>query len=229
MALSGTRSFAWRLYVILDPAAAGGRDLRELATAALRGGADVLQLRDKRGSVREILREAARILPLARGAGIPLLLNDRPDLAAAAGADGVHLGQDDLPVADARRLLGPAAIIGTSTHSLEQAQAALEEPVDYIALGPIFATPTKPNYGHVGLDLIRPVVAQARCPVVCIGGIELATLDHVLEAGASCVAVVRAVCAAADPEAAARRLKSRLTHVQAADLNRTPGSGTIAA
>ncbi len=195
----------------MDPAAAGGRDLAELAAAAIRGGADALQLRDKRATGRALLAEATRLLRITGPAGVPLIINDRADVAAAAGAGGVHLGQADLPAADARRLLGPAAIIGQSTHSRAQAQAAMQEPVDYIGLGPLFATPTKPDSGAIGLELIGPVVREARCAVVCIGGIDAGTLEPVLAAGASCVAVVRAVCAAPDPEAAARALKQRLT------------------
>ena len=202
---------AWRLYVILDRAAAGSRDLAALAQAAIQGGADVLQLRDKSASGETLLQEARRLLPLARAAGVALIVNDRPDNALAAGADGVHLGQDDAPVAEARALLGPHRLIGKSTHSLEQALAADREPVDYLGLGPIFPTPTKPDYGSVGLDLIRQTQTRLTHPVVCIGGIETANLDSVLAAGGLRVAVVRAVCAAADPEASARRLKTRLT------------------
>ena len=202
---------AWRLYVILDRAAAGTRDLATLAQAAIRGGADVLQLRDKAASGDALLRETQRLLPIARAAGVPLIVNDRPDIALAAGADGVHLGQDDAPVAEARLLLGPHRLIGKSTHSLEQAVAADREPVDYLGLGPIFSTPTKPDYGSVGLDLISRARSTLTHPVVCIGGIETANLDSILAAGGLRVAVVRAVCAAADPEAAARTLKRLLT------------------
>ena len=211
MTSNETRCSAWQLYVIIDAASAGGRDLAALAAAAIRGGADALQLRDKQAAARQLLDEAKRLLRVTRPAGIPLIINDRADVAAAAGADGVHLGQGDLPAGGARRLLGPGALIGQSTHSLEQAIAARDELVDYIGWGPLFATPTKPDYGAIGLELIGRVTREARCPVVCIGGIDARTLDQVLEAGAACVAVVRAVCAAADPEAAARALKSRLS------------------
>ena len=210
MTSSGTRFFAWRLYVIVDPAAAHGRRLDDLAAAAIRGGADAIQLRDKTATARQLLADAAALLAVTRPAKVPLIINDRADVAAGAGADGVHLGQDDLPVRQARRLLGPSAIIGLSTHSLEQARAALDEPVDYIGLGPIFPTPTKPGSSSIGVELIRPVVRAARCQVVCIGGVDAETVGRVIEAGGACVAVVRAVCAAADPEAAARALTSCL-------------------
>ena len=203
--------FAWRLYVIIDRSAAGGRDLADIAAAAIRGGADVIQLRDKTASDRHVLDEARRLLPLTRAAGVPLILNDRVDLARAAGADGVHLGQDDLPVRDARNLLGPGRLIGKSTHRLDQALAAQAEGPDYLGLGPIFPTPTKPDYASVGTALIGEVAARVRVPVVCIGGIDRGNLEEVLRAGAERIAVVRAVCGASDPEAAARELKAILT------------------
>ena len=202
---------AWTLYVIVDRAAAGSRPLEVLAAAAIRGGADALQLRDKAASARRLLEDARRLLALTRPAGIPLIVNDRADVAAAAGADGVHLGQDDLPIPEARRLLGPGRLIGRSTHSLEQALAAEAEGADYLGLGPIFPTPTKPEYGSIGTGLIGPVVSRVRLPVVCIGGIDRGNVERVLEAGGERVAVVRAVCGAADPEAAARDLKALLT------------------
>lgn len=202
----------WRLYVIVDRSAVGSRDVLDVAAAAIRGGADVIQLREKAASTRQLLDDAQRLLPLTRRAGLPLIINDRVDVAKAAGADGVHLGQDDLPVAAARDMLGAGRLIGTSTHSLEQALAAAAEGVDYLGLGPIFPTPTKPDYGSIGTELIARVLSRVRLPVVCIGGIDGATLPDVLEAGAACVAVVRAVCAADDPESATRALKDALTH-----------------
>ena len=202
---------AWRLYVIVDPAASGARDLAEVAAAAIRGGADAIQLRDKAASARRLLADAERLLPLTRMAGIPLLINDRADIARAIGADGVHLGQQDLPVKDARGLLGPDRLIGKSTHSLEQALAAQAEGADYIGFGPIFPTPTKPDYPSLGTALIRQVRARIQLPVICIGGIDGATVEQAIDAGAWCVAVVRAVCSAPDPESAARNLKHTLT------------------
>jgi thiamine-phosphate pyrophosphorylase len=197
--------------VIIDRAASGSRDLAELAAAAIRGGADVIQLRDKAGSAARLIEEARRLLPLARAAGIPLIINDRVEAAEAVGADGVHLGQDDGSIEEARRLLGPERLIGRSTHSLEQALAAERDGADYIGLGPIFPTPTKPGYGSVGTALIQEVMRRVQVPVVCIGGIDATTLRAVLEAGAACVAVVRAACGAEDPERAARELKRTLT------------------
>jgi len=215
-----TSCFAWKLYVILDRDAAEDRDLADLAAAAIRGGADALQLRDKTGSARRVMAQAARLLAITRPAGIPLIINDRADLARAAGADGVHLGQDDLPVAEARAILGAGRLIGKSSHSLDQAMAAGAEGPDYVGFGPVFPTPTKPDYGSVGLDLISRVISAVRVPVVCIGGIDLATLPQVLASGAERVAVVRAVCKTADPEAATRALKHQLTQFPRASPTR---------
>ena len=201
----------WQLYVIIDRAAVSARDPVEVASAAIRGGADVIQLRDKTGSARQQLETARRLRPLTRAAGIPLIINDRADLAFASEADGIHLGQDDLPIQEVRRIVGPDTLIGKSTHSLDQALAAQAEGANYIGVGPIFPTPTKPDYGSVGTGLIEEVAARIELPFVCIGGIELGNVEQVVEAGARCVAVVRAVCAAENPESAARRLKRLLT------------------
>ena len=207
---SETSCSNWRLYVIVDRAAAGGRPLAELAVAAIRGGADVIQLRDKAASAADLLRAAQELVAITRPAGIPLIINDRPDIAHAVGASGVHLGQDDLPVQAARAILGPSRLIGKSTHSLEQARAAQAEGADYLGVGPVFATPTKPNYPQVGLSLVQQVRGTITIPWVAIGGIEQDNVERVIQAGARCVAIVRAVCRADDPETAARRLKRSL-------------------
>jgi thiamine-phosphate pyrophosphorylase len=201
----------WHLYVIVDQAALGARESVGVAAAAIRGGADVIQLRAKSGPLGPLYEAARRVAPLARSAGVALIINDHADVARAAGADGVHLGQEDLPIAAAREILGPGRLIGKSTHSFEQALAADAEGADYIGFGPIFPTPTKPAYGSIGLNGIRGVSARARIPVVCIGGIDPGNVGQVMQAGALCVAAVRAVCAAEDPEAATRELKRALT------------------
>ena len=213
-------SATWRLYVILDPSAAGGRDLAEVAREAIRGGADVLQLREKTSSDKAVAAMARRVLALARPAGIPLIINDRVQVAKAVGADGVHVGQEDWPVARAREVLGPGRLIGKSTHSLAQAMAAEAEGADYIGFGPLFATSTKPNAPAIGTAAIGAAAARVQVPIVCIGGIEPGTLDEALHAGARCVAVVRAVCAAPDPEAAARELKARMRQFDRANSAR---------
>ena len=198
---------AWRLYVIIDRAACGARDLADVAQGAIRGGADVLQLRDKAASSEALIESARRLLALTRAAGLPLIINDRVEVARAVGADGVHLGQDDTSVESARACLGPTCLIGKSTHRVEQALAAQTQDVDYIGLGPIFPTPTKPTYGHIGPETIALVVPMSRVPVVCIGGLNEQTLSSVLERGAVCVAVVRAVCSASEPYEATRACK----------------------
>lgn len=201
----------WRLYVIVDRASVGARDLTAVAAAAIRGGADALQLRDKAASARELAAQAERLLAITRPAGIPLLINDQVEVARSVGADGVHVGQDDGPIREARHLLGPGRLIGRSTHSLAQALQAEAEGADYIGLGPIYPTPTKPTYEPLGIDVMARVLPKVRVPVVCIGGIDRTVIHEVLRAGARCVAVVRAVCAAEDPEAAARNLKQQFS------------------
>ncbi len=200
----------WQLYVILDRAVARGRDLIHIAEAAIAGGADVLQLRDKTAGTASLIDQARTVLAIARRSGIPLIINDRPDVALTIDADGVHLGQDDLPIAAARRLLGPHQLIGRSTHSLEQALEAERQGADYLGIGPVFATPTKPDYIPVGLQLIEHVAAHLRTPWVAIGGIDASNVEYVVDAGARCVAVVRAVIDADDPQAVTRQLKTAL-------------------
>lgn len=206
---------SWRLYVIVDRAAIGSRDAADVAAGAIRGGADAIQFRDKISSDARMQAEALRILPLARAAGVPLLINDRLAVALAVDADGLHVGQEDLSPAEARRRIGSHRLLGRSTHSLAQALAAQEEGVDYIGFGPVFPTPTKPEYGCVGVEAVQEVVARLHVPVVCIGGIDRATVGSVRSAGARCVAVVRAVCAAEAPEAATRELKRRVMESRA--------------
>lgn len=200
----------WQLYVIVDRAAIGMRPVEEVAAAAIRGGADVIQFRDKQASDEAVEKTARLLLPITRAAKVPLIVNDRVEVACRVGAEGVHVGQGDYPVAEIRRLAKEGIIIGKSTHSLAQAIAAEKEGADYIGFGPLFQTPTKPDYGAIGPGLIEPASRQVGIPIVCIGGIDEGTLGEVLKYGARCVAVVRAVCAAQDPENAARMLKVRI-------------------
>jgi len=178
--------------------------------AAIRGGADVIQLRDKSGETARITADAERLLVVTQPAGIPLIINDHGEIAASVGAAGAHVGQEDASIRELRNQLRGEGLVGKSTHTVEQAVAAEAEGTDYIGYGPIFPTPTKPTYGSVGISLIRAVVERVDVPVVCIGGIDETNVRQVLDAGGSCVAVVRAVCAAPDPEAATRRLKRLL-------------------
>jgi thiamine-phosphate pyrophosphorylase len=189
-----------RLYLV----APARDDLEELLEAAVRGGVDVVQIREKTLPDGALLQRLERAREVTRRLGVPLVVNDRPDLALLVEADLVHVGQDDLPVAAVRRL-GLAA--GLSTHSQAQIDAA---DADYIGVGPVFATPTKRGRPPVGLELVRYAAARARVPWFAIGGIDPENVADVVAAGARRVAVVRAICDAADPEAAARALRRAL-------------------
>lgn len=190
--------FDCHLYGILDLGYvhAGGAAL--MARRMLEGGVGVLQLRAKKLLPGAICALAEEILPICREFGVALILNDHPDLVPLTGADGVHVGQDDLPVPQVREIVGPDAIIGLSTHSLDQAVSAMEAGPDYIGFGPLFSTPTKPDYVPVGLEEIRPVHERVALPVFCIGGIKLENLPAVLAAGAKRVVIVSGILQAAD-------------------------------
>ncbi len=174
------------------------------------GGADVIQLRDKSVSQDELIAQAQQMVRLTRDAGVPLIINDWVQVALKSGADGVHLGQDDGSLSDVVSVLGSDAIFGRSTHSLDQALAAEEEGFDYIGVGPVFATPTKPGRPQVGLKLVTEVSDYIKIPFTAIGGIDESNVDSVCGAGARCVAVVRCLMDAADPRSTAQRLKQKI-------------------
>lgn len=200
---------AVRLYLVTS-ARPGGRPLREVLEPALRGGVDLFQLREKDPADDDALLAAAQeARSLCAAAGVPFILNDRPDLVEAAGADGVHVGQDDLPVEEARAIVGAQRIVGLSTHA--PAQLAAARGADYVVVGPVHATPTKPGRPATGLAYVRHAVAHPPAvPWFAIGGIDTATIGAVVAAGARRVVVVRAIAQAADPEAAARTLRAAL-------------------
>lgn len=200
-----------RLYFVADR---GGMD--RALEGALAGGVDLFQLRDKSASDDELLAAAERARAACAAASALFIVNDRPDLAAACGADGVHVGQDDTPVAAAREAVGPAAIVGLSTHSIEQARAGAVSGADYIAVGPVHATPTKEGRPAIGLDPARFAAANVDLPWFAIGGIDAETIGAVAQAGAQRVVVVRAIAAADDPEAAARELRAAVEGVRGA-------------
>lgn len=178
----------------------------------LGAGVDIVQLRMKDASDAEIVAAGRRLRATCDAHGALLIVNDRPELAVAVGADGVHIGQDDVAVAQARRIVGGARLVGLSTHSAAQVDAACADPdVDYIGVGPVHETPTKPGRAAVGLELVGYAAARATVPFFAIGGIDERSAATVREAGASRVAVVRALTEAADPEAAARALRRALT------------------
>ena len=206
-----------RLYLVC------GAACDEFLTAALRGGVDIVQLRMKDSPDAEIVTVGRRFAGACAEHNALFILNDRPDLVAPAGADGVHVGQDDTPIAHARRLVGAERLVGLSTHSPDQIEAAAGGGVDYIGVGPVHETPTKPGRPAVGLELVRYAVARAGMPFFAIGGIDSENLATVRAAGAQRVAVVRALTEAADPEPAARELRAHL------DTDPSPGEVRVGA
>lgn len=199
------------LYLVTDTAMCGERGVPATVAAAVAGGVTMVQLRDPHADARTLTALAAELVALLAGTGVAFVVNDRVDVALAAGADGVHLGQRDLPVAEARRLAGADFIIGLSTSNREQIDAVNALPaglVDYIGIGPIFATATKPDAAApVGVAALAGLAARSSVPAVAIGGIKAANLTEVAGAGAAGAAVVSEICAADDPRAAAARLR----------------------
>lgn len=187
-----------RLYGILDLGYCEAVKAVETVRAMLAGGVQILQLRAKNLPPAEILPLAQTLAPLCREAGVPFLLNDHPELVAPSGADGVHVGQDDQSVAEARRLIGPGKLVGLSTHSPAQARAAFEQKPDYIGFGPLFSTPTKPDYTPIGTADIDEVHRDAPLPIFCIGGIKRENLPQILAAGARRVVIVSGILQAPD-------------------------------
>ena len=199
------------LCVITDRRLAPGKDHVAIAEAALRGGADMLQLRDKGGDLRDLLRQARAIHALCRARGVLFIVNDRVDLALAAGADGAHVGQDDLPAEAARRLLGPGRILGVSTHTPDQVRAAEKAGANYVGFGPMFPTGTKDTgYAAQGLTALREARRATSLPILAIGGITLENVAGVIQAGATAPAVISAVVAAPDIAAAAAAFHRRV-------------------
>jgi thiamine-phosphate pyrophosphorylase len=200
------RLHAARLYFVADRTG-----LERALDGALAGGADLVQLRDKVAGDDELLAAATWARDRCTAAGALFVLNDRPDLAVAAGADGVHVGQDDMPVAEARAIVGEAAIVGLSTHSIAQADAGARSGADYIAVGPVHATPTKEGRPPIGLEPIRHAAAHVTAlPWFAIGGLDAETIGAVVGAGARRAVIVRAIAGAPDPEAATRALRAAL-------------------
>lgn len=204
------------LCVITDPTLAPGRDHVAIAEAALAGGADMIQLRDKTGSLRDLLPQARAIQARCRAHGAFFIVNDRVDLALAADADGAHVGQEDLPAVSARLLLGPARLLGVSTHDPGQAEAAQRAGADYIGFGPMFATGTKDTgYTSRGPEAIREIRKVVALPILAIGGITLENVAEVIAAGATAPAVISAVVRAADITAAAAAFRQRVMAAKA--------------
>jgi thiamine-phosphate pyrophosphorylase len=198
-----------RLYVLVGGLPTLG-DLRWVVEEALAGGAQAIQLREKELPDRELLRRAREVRLATIQAGARFFLNDRPDLARLAAADGVHLGQDDLTLRDARRIVGPRALIGISTHDRQQLEQAVLDGASYLGVGPVFPSPTKDFTDLAGLALVRQAAESVRLPWFAIGGIDPSNIEAVLEAGAERVAVSAAVVRAPSPRAAAAALRARL-------------------
>jgi thiamine-phosphate pyrophosphorylase len=200
-----------RLYGIVDLGYVTAENAERMTEHLCTGGVDVLQLRAKKLAKEEIERLARLMLPITRAHGVPLVINDHLDIAAAVGSEGVHVGQEDDAVARARAVVGPGCFVGKSTHSLAQAVAAQAEGADYIGFGPLYATGTKPDYVPIGLSDIAEVHRCVTLPIFCIGGVNAGRLEEIVSAGAQRVVVVSAFLQAADVSDAVRRLKERLT------------------
>ena len=185
-------------------------DLESFVASCIGGGVDVVQLREKNLEPRALLRRAAVVRTVCSDHGVPFILNDRPDLALEAGADGVHVGQEDAPPSLARRILGPDAIVGLSTHARADLVSSLDEPIDYVSAGPVTATPTKPGRSGVGLGYVSYAVAHAGRPVWVTGGASPATVTAMVAAGARHAVAVRWLTEASDPRDAARQLRQAL-------------------
>jgi thiamine-phosphate pyrophosphorylase len=199
-----------RLYAILDLGYVAPADAEATAADLIRGGADLIQLRGKDETVAELTRRAEQLHRLTSAAGVPLIINDHPEIARDVAAEGLHLGQDDGSIASAREIVRRECWIGKSTHSVAQATAAAVEGADYIGFGPLFATPTKPDYPPIGVGEIRQVHEQVQIPIFCIGGIKLDNLPEVLAAGAKRAVIVSGLLQSADIAAATRAAKQMI-------------------
>ena len=208
----------YSLYLVTDRALARGRPLADVVRAAVAGGVTCVQLREKEASAREFAAAARELLSLLRPLGVPLIVNDRIDVALAAGADGVHVGQQDLSVADARRLGPPGWIVGVSAESVADAARAERDGADYVGASPIFATPTKADHAPpLGLAGLRALRAATKLPLVAIGGLHAGNARETIRAGADGLAVVSAIVAADDPRAAAAELRREIAAAKGAE------------
>ena len=201
---------AMLVYGVTDRAWLDGRSLRDVVAAALEGGATCIQLREKHLSTAEIVAEAAKLIPLCRAAGVPFLIDDDVEAARLSGADGVHVGQSDAALADARAALGPEAVIGVSAQTVEQARAAEAGGADYLGVGAVFATATKTDAVLTPSEALAEICASVSIPVTAIGGLNFDTVDAIRGCGTSGAAVVSAIFAAPDPRAAAQALRTKM-------------------
>lgn len=206
----------YSLYLVTDRSLSKGRSTAEIVAAAVAGGVSCIQLREKSCGTREFMNEALALQPLLKSRDIPLIINDRLDIALAIEADGVHLGQSDMPIGMARKIAGDSLIIGISAESVDDALRAEQEGADYIGISPVFSTPTKTDIAPpLGLEGVRQIRALVDIPLVGIGGIHSDNAESVLAAGADGIAVVSAIVSAADPAGAAKKLKTLIDQVLA--------------
>jgi thiamine-phosphate pyrophosphorylase len=203
----------WSVCLVTDRRAAGSRDLLDIVRAAIAGGTSIVQLREKDADTRAMLEMGRALLDLTRPAGIPLIVNDRIDVALALDAEGVHVGQDDMPADIARRLIGPDRILGVSAETEAQAREAEASGADYLGVGTVFATPSKADTGApIGLEGLRAIAQASSVPILAIGGISAENTAAIAAAGAHGVAVISAIISADDPQAAARTLRQQMHH-----------------
>jgi len=206
------RTVDWTLYVVTDKAIAGGRSHAEQARAAILGGATVIQYREKLGNTRQLIAEASAVRDVCRELGATFIVNDRVDVALAVGADGVHVGQEDMPAIIARRLIGPDMLLGVTVGNAAQARQAEADGADYLGTDAVFFTGSKPDAGPpIGVDALAEICRAVRIPVVGIGGINVGNVAQVIQAGAAGAAVISAVVSAPDVSAAARRLREAVS------------------
>lgn len=212
----------WRLYVITDRQLAGNKSYEEIVSEAIRGSADVIQLRDKFASKNELIDIGKKLRQITIEADVSFIVNDYPEVAKIVDADGVHIGQDDISFKEAKRILGENKIVGLSTHNKEQILEAIRIGADYIGVGPVFETTSKENPDPViGIELIKWVSQKCDIPFVAIGGITLNNLDKVLSSGASCIAVISAIMQAGDIKLATEQFKKVINNFFTTTTRRT--------
>ena len=205
----------WSLYLVTNRELAGDRSVEDVVAAAVKGGVTVVQLREKNCSTLEYIVLAKRIKQILKSAGVPLIINDRIDVALACQADGVHVGQNDMPYHEARRLMGPKAIVGLTVETMDQARQAENLDADYLGVSTIYGTPTKTDtINEWGLDGLQHLRGQTNHLLVAIGGINKNNAANVIQSGADGIAVVSAICVAPDPESAAKELSSIISQVR---------------
>ncbi len=199
-----------RLYVIADKKLCGGKDIEEVAGEAIAGGAQMIQYRDKESSYDRFLSCARRLREMCRERKVPFIVNDEVVVASEIDADGVHLGHEDLPIKEAREILGPEKIVGKTARTIRQAKMAEDQGADYAGLGPVFYTDSKQIDEPIGVDVIRRASESLKIPFFAIGGINLDNLDQVIKAGGQRIAVISAIVSSDNPKASAARLLERL-------------------